>query len=466
MPQSLASIALLVAVASLLTPPPTAQQPVPVGREWRYAGKVTWVQTIAGSKPRVDHSTPTVVSTVVGKQGNRPEVVQFRAEPPAWGILWISTASEEMIQPPVGSSWPGRMQLANSLNLPAPFPPGLKPGRQWTTRVHLAPFLFPVGLRHRVIGTEKIGSRTCSLVERTVASNLPLETQSPAGPYRLLAYRERFWVDRQSAGVVKYEGAMRMEEPAPDGMASVRLTTSLELKDASHLSDPEIQERRQQAQLLVELTQLFADEANANDVSQLRQAQEKLQRFKQRFPTSPYKAATAGLEDRLRHTLFVAEGESRRRTLPGQMMPDLPLKSLDGKEQTLGSYRGNTLLLCFFTSWCGPCQAEAPHLEAEYWQKMRPQGVIVIGIDVAQAEQGDATEKAREFQKRHRLTYPVLVDSDGEAQRAFGVNAFPTTAVVDREGRIRYIEAGYGGRTERAISDVLRALVEASKENR
>jgi peroxiredoxin len=299
-----------------------------------------------------------------------------------------------------------------------------------------------------------------------VASNLPLETQSPAGPYRLLAYRERFWIDRQSVGVVKYEGAMRVEEPAPDGMAAVRLTTSLELKGVRRLSGPEVQERRQQAQLLSGLTQLFADEATANDPSQLRQAQDKLQRFRQRFPTSPYKAAAAGLDDRLRHTLFVAEGESRRMALPGQMMPDVPLKSLDGKEQTLGSYRGNVLLLSFFTSWCGPCQAEAPHLETEYWRKMRPQGVMVIGIDVAQAEQGDATEKARDFQKRHRLTFPVLVDSDGKAQQAFGVNAFPTTAVVDREGRIRYIEAGYGGRTEQAIRNVLRALVEGGKENR
>jgi peroxiredoxin len=463
MSRSVAPMVVLVAVTSALPLPVTAQERVPVGREWRYAGTATWTQAVPGHKPEVDKSTPTVVATVLGKEGNRPEVVQFRAEPPTWGLVWISASGPEMIQPPVGSSWPGRMQLANALNLPAPFPTGLKPGGQWTTKVPLPPFLFPVALRHRVVRTEKLDSHPCCLVERTVASNLPLETQTPGGPYRLLAYRERFWVDRRSAGVVKYEGAARMEEPAPDGVATVRLTTSLELREVRRLSDPEIQERHQQAQLLSEVTEVFAHETIANDESQSRQAQEKLKRFRQRFPTSPYLAAASGLEERLRHALFVAEGESRRIALPGQMMPDVPLRSLDGKEQTLGSYRGNILLLSFFTSWCGPCQAEAPHLEAEYWRKMRQQGVMVIGIDVAQAEHGDATEKAREFQKRHNLTYPVLVDSDGKAQRAFGVNAFPTTAVVDREGRIRYIDAGYGGRTERAISNIIRALVETPK---
>jgi peroxiredoxin len=303
-------------------------------------------------------------------------------------------------------------------------------------------------------------------VERTVASNLPLETQTPGGPYRLLAYRERFWVDRQSAGVVKYEGAARMEEPAPDGVATMRLTTSLELREVRRLSDSEIQERRQQAQLLSEVTQVFAHEATANNESQLRQAQEKLQRFRQRFPASPYVAAATGLEERLRHALLVAQAESRRKALLGQVMPDVSLRDLDGREQTLGSYRGNILILSFFTSWCGPCQAEAPHLEKEYWQKMRQQGVVVIGINVARAEQGDATAKAREFQKRHNLTYPVLVDSDGKAQQAFGVNAFPTTAVVDRQGNIRYIDTGYGGRTEQAIRNVIQALVGSSKATR
>jgi len=68
----------------------------------------------------------------------------------------------------------------------------------------------------------------------------------------------------------------------------------------------------------------------------------------------------------------------------------------------------------------------------------------------------NAAAKARAFQQRHHLSYPILVDSEGEAQRAFGVTAFPTNVVLDRQGTVRYTEPGFN---PAAIDNALQRLM-------
>ena len=59
------------------------------------------------------------------------------------------------------------------------------------------------------------------------------------------------------------------------------------------------------------------------------------------------------------------------------------------------------------------------------------------------AEDSDPVTKAREFKQRHGLTYPILIDADGSVRKAYAVYGFPTNALVDGEGKIRYIGAGF-----------------------
>jgi peroxiredoxin len=121
--------------------------------------------------------------------------------------------------------------------------------------------------------------------------------------------------------------------------------------------------------------------------------------------------------------------------------PALVLPDLAGRQESLAAYRGRIVMLNFFASWCGPCNAEAPHLESEVWQRWRNRGVVVIGVDTG--ESGSAAETAARFQSQHQLSYPILVDQTNGARQAYGVHAFPTNVIIDRRGIIRYAHAGF-----------------------
>ena len=82
-------------------------------------------------------------------------------------------------------------------------------------------------------------------------------------------------------------------------------------------------------------------------------------------------------------------------------------------------------------------------MEKEFWQAYKDRGVIVIGISIW--AEGDPFEVTKEFVKEHGITYPVLVDPQKESPiaDAYKVIGVPTNVVIDREGRIRYMQAGF-----------------------
>jgi peroxiredoxin len=77
-----------------------------------------------------------------------------------------------------------------------------------------------------------------------------------------------------------------------------------------------------------------------------------------------------------------------------------------------------------------------------------------VAIDTA--EEGDPWPKAREFKEKHGLTYPILIDADGAVRKAFAVSHFPTNVIIDRDGKVRSIAAGFNAT---AIDQALRELM-------
>ena len=115
----------------------------------------------------------------------------------------------------------------------------------------------------------------------------------------------------------------------------------------------------------------------------------------------------------------------------GQLAPAFTLDRIGGPGHlSLASLRGKTVVLNFWASWCIPCKAEAPLLEAAS-RRWRARGVVVLGID-----SNDFTGDARGFMRRYQLTYPVVHDRDGGRANRYGVSAFPETFFVRRDGRL------------------------------
>jgi cytochrome c biogenesis protein CcmG, thiol:disulfide interchange protein DsbE len=120
----------------------------------------------------------------------------------------------------------------------------------------------------------------------------------------------------------------------------------------------------------------------------------------------------------------------------GQAAPDWsdPLVSGSGSV-TMAQLRGKPVFMDFFATWCPPCNAEAPMVNAAYKQ-YAAQGLQVIGVDVQENAQ-----KAKQFVDAHKLTYPAVVDS-GTLSDQYRINGMPVGVFIDRTGVVRKIVVG------------------------
>jgi len=119
-----------------------------------------------------------------------------------------------------------------------------------------------------------------------------------------------------------------------------------------------------------------------------------------------------------------------------------------GERQSLQSLRGKVVLLDFWATWCTPCFEAFPAL-SEWHQDLGPDGLVVLGLTryYGQAEgfrvdNPNEIDFLKRFKAKQKLPYDFVVTSDQQSQIAYGATALPTTVLIDRKGKIRYIEAG------------------------
>jgi thiol-disulfide isomerase/thioredoxin len=109
---------------------------------------------------------------------------------------------------------------------------------------------------------------------------------------------------------------------------------------------------------------------------------------------------------------------------------------LDGGSVRIEDYAGQTVLVNFWATWCPPCKAEMPELEA-YYQDYRDQGFTMLAVN-----SGDPAEMAEGFIERAGYSFPVGVDPDGRTSQAFGVNGLPTSIIYGPDGEVVYRHVG------------------------
>jgi cytochrome c biogenesis protein CcmG/thiol:disulfide interchange protein DsbE len=116
--------------------------------------------------------------------------------------------------------------------------------------------------------------------------------------------------------------------------------------------------------------------------------------------------------------------------------PELSLSDLDGIPVSLTDFAGQVVLVNNWATWCPPCKAEMPTLQA-YYEDHHDQGFTIVAI-----EAGDSREAVVDFVDKYSLTFPVWPDLEQKALDAFRNPNLPNSAVIDRHGAVRYVWTG------------------------
>lgn len=120
----------------------------------------------------------------------------------------------------------------------------------------------------------------------------------------------------------------------------------------------------------------------------------------------------------------------------GKPAPDFAATTIDGTTVKLSKFRGHPVWLTFGASWCQPCRAENPEIQAEYEQK-RTKGLVVLAIFI----QEDATA-VREYATRVGLTYPKVADPNTRIASAYRIVGIPSHFFIDSTGVLRALKIG------------------------
>lgn len=131
--------------------------------------------------------------------------------------------------------------------------------------------------------------------------------------------------------------------------------------------------------------------------------------------------------------------------------PDFTARLFDGGSFRLSDHRGKPVLINFYASWCLSCGGEVEDVDKVY-KELGKERAVFVGVAIQ-----DTETKARQFVKKHKMTYPAGIDDSGAIRKAYGIYGMPVSFFVDKNGVIARIYAG--GMSEEIIRHELDKLL-------
>jgi len=137
-----------------------------------------------------------------------------------------------------------------------------------------------------------------------------------------------------------------------------------------------------------------------------------------------------------------------------QAAPTFELKDATGAKATLADYKDKVVLLNFWATWCVPCRAEIPWFQ-EFDKKYKDQGFAVLGVSMDE----DGWGIVKPYVEERKITYRIVIGDEHVSTMYGGIDALPTTFLIDREGKIAAIHTGLVSKAtyEKEIRDLVGA---------
>ena len=136
----------------------------------------------------------------------------------------------------------------------------------------------------------------------------------------------------------------------------------------------------------------------------------------------------------------------------GKSAPDFTVPNIEGKNVSLSEFRGKTVVLNFWATWCGPCQFETPFFQAVHKERAS-KGVVILAVDF---QESPATVK--NFVTSKGFSFPILLDSEGKVTQKYCLpNVLPITIFINAEGIIKARKVG-AFQTQAELEKILDAL--------
>lgn len=116
---------------------------------------------------------------------------------------------------------------------------------------------------------------------------------------------------------------------------------------------------------------------------------------------------------------------------------DFKLKDLEGKEVSLSDYKGKTIFVNFWATWCGYCVKELPYIEQLHKDNTDPD-LVILTVDLQ-----ESNKEVTQYMENNKYTFPVLLDIDGEVASAYGIQGIPLSLLIDKDFNIVSAHEGY-----------------------
>jgi peroxiredoxin len=135
----------------------------------------------------------------------------------------------------------------------------------------------------------------------------------------------------------------------------------------------------------------------------------------------------------------------------GNPAANFTLSDLAGNTVSLADFKGQPVILNFWATWCGPCEAEMPEIDKAYL-KHKEEGLVVLAINLA-----EHPDTVKSFVNYYELAFTILLDRDKVVGKLYGARALPTTYFIDRSGTI--VHTYYGQMDEEALAIGLQKIL-------